>query len=270
MTNVIIVGAGICGSSLARAAKAAGLGIVVVDDNRPTDSLAAAAVLRRAWHSADEIALFDRSMALYREWGVPVLSSAVVTSYRGTEPKVQPDWHMVAPALPLWAASIAGHATAIDGGVAIDARPTARGPESDRTVAGDRVLWATGRYGGNVSGVTHGVTWVHDDPIAGLVNPSIMRVHHLAPYKSVMAGAVGGRARFGSSSASTSEKAWQQAREMLAEAERIGMIKDRANWEPRAGVRVKAAPATTLGGMHRTGYALAPALAERIIARVGR
>lgn len=59
-------------------------------------------------------------------------------------------------------------------------------------------------------------------------------------------------------------------REVLAEAERIGMIKDRANWEPRAGVRVKSAPAAILGGMHRTGYALAPALAERIIARVGR
>ena len=260
MTNVIIVGAGICGSSLARAAKAAGLGIVVVDDNRPTDSLAAAAVLRRAWHSADETALFDRSMALYREWGVPVLSGAIVTNYRHTEPKIDPDWHMIAPALPLWPASIAGHASAIDGGVAV----------LGREIEAHHVLWATGRYGGNVSGVTHGVTWVHDDPHAALVNPQMMRVHHVAPYKSVMAGVVGKRARFGSSSANTAEKAWEQARYFKELGIREQIIEDVEGWRPVYGQRVKSAQAATLGGMHRTGYALAPALAERIIARVGR
>lgn len=271
MSNILVVGAGICGSSLIRAAKSAGFGVALIDDARPMDSLAAAAVLRRAWHKGDERALFDRTLQLYAQWGVPLLSGAIVTSYRRTPPKHDADWHMVAPADPLWQASITGHATAIDEHtVAIDARPTARGPESDHEVVANHVLWATGRYQGEVGGVTYGVTWVHDDPLAALVNPQIMRVHHIAPYKSVMAGTVGRRARFGSSSATSSEKAWDQARSMLDLGEAEGIIKDKANWEPKIGVRVKSAKAATLGGMHRTGYALAPALAERIIARIGR
>lgn len=253
--RILIIGAGICGSSLARAAQAAGHEVTVVDDHLACDSLAAAAVLRRAWHTGGERALFNRTMALYRQWGVPVTSGAVVTSYRREDVRTDPDWHLVDPSAPLWTSVTPGHAVALDHGISL----------GDTRIDADHVLWATGRHRGEVSGVTFGVTWVHPDPVIGLGTPETLRVHHCAPYKTMIAGVAGATARFGSSSASSIAKAREQANSMLAEANRLGMITDMANWSPREGIRVKSAPAATLGGMHRTGYALAPALAERLI-----
>lgn len=257
MTKLIIVGAGVCGSMLARAATAAGHEFVLVNDDKPIDSLSAAAVLRRAWHKDHERTAFDRSMALYAEWGIPLLHGAVVTSYRRSSPKQDSDWRMIAPSLPLLEPNVRGHATAIPGGVKV----------GSRTLLG-KVLWATGRYGDGATGLTHGFTWIHDDPRAGLVDPGIMRVHHVAPYKSVMAGAVGGKGRFGSSSASSKEKAWEQALYFRKLGVTEGIIRNADDWYPVYGMRVKTTPSATLGGMHRTGYALAPALAESVIKNI--
>jgi len=259
--NILIVGAGICGSALTIAAVRAGHTVTLVNDDQPMDSLSAAAVLRRAWHAGSERALFNRTLDLYAEWDIQLLTGAVVTSYRRSEPKYDPDWRMIDPAAPLVTASVSGHAVGVGEGVV---------RVGEQTFHPDATLWATGRYGGEVTGVTYGVTWVHDNPDAALIDPAHMRVHHIAPYKSVMAGEVGGRARFGSSSATSSDKARQQAKDMYALGVREGIIRDDSGWYAVSGQRVKTAPNATLGGMHRTGYALAPALAERIIARIGR
>lgn len=261
MSEVIVIGAGICGSSLARAAVAAGYPVMLIsDDSRPRESLAAVAVLRRAWHKGEERGYVDRSMALYREWGVPVISGAVVTNYRFPGiVRLDPDWHMIAPEGPLCTPDVRGHAELSDEGVDVG---TTRYPASN-------VLWATGRYGPHTGGISYGVTWVSDDPADALVSPESLRVHHIAPYKTVVAGVVGGRARYGSSSAATDVKAISAAHGLMEIGIREGIVRPSRSWYPILGRRVRHAPFATLGGMHRTGYALAPALAEIAVSMIG-
>lgn len=258
---IVIVGAGIAGSSLARLARQRDLPVTVVSSARP-DSFAATAVLHRAWHRRDpaEEKLYDRTLSLYAEWGIPVRSGGWVTGYRRREvvPRFDPDWRLLDPLAPLATPDIVATARKMPGGVLLG---TGRG------LLADRVYWCTGATTGR--GITHGVTWAHPKSSA-LAEPDRIRVHHYAPYKTICAGMAGSTARLGSSSAATADAARKQAVGMLALALRVGLITTDQGWRPIHGRRCHelSMPAegihVPVGGLHRTGYALAPALAERL------
>ena len=252
--SAVVVGAGIAGSSVAAALRDRDVEATVVSDPMvPPDSLAGAVVLRRAWHKGDERALFDRTMALYRARGVEVARGGLVTSYQrpGAPGRPDKDWALLHPAAPLVRPNLERRVSRLSA----DALALARG-------AG-RVFWCPGIYTAEVSGITWGVTWTHPDRCV-LAQSDALTVHHLAPYKTIVAGFVGGEVRLGSSSAASLPKAAQQAESILSAMYSAGLITSLAGWTPLVGRRCTGARAD-IGGLHRTGYALAPALAERLV-----
>jgi hypothetical protein len=256
---IIVVGAGIAGSCLARHLHDRGLDCRVVSAGRP-NSTAAAALLRRGYHHGDQLALFDRSLELLKRWSVDVHSGGWVTNYRKPHQhaREEADWHVLNPLGPLVEPDIIGTAYRHAAGVLVD---------GSRWSA-DLVLWATGADRG--TGITHGVTWTHKDPSV-LTAPKRLRLHHVAPYKTIVAALVGGQVRLGSSSASSEATAHAQAEKMLTAAYEVGMIRSLHGWLPEHGLRCRGTQEISegihraVGGFHRTGYAMAPAATERIV-----
>ncbi|KGI79339.1 hypothetical protein IL38_23815 [Actinopolyspora erythraea] len=265
--HTIIVGAGIAGSSLARALRAAESTVTVVaNPDLPEHSRAAAALLRSAYHAKHpgEDSLFHRSLDLYAHWGIDLLTGGLVTNYRtpGRAPRPDPDWYLLDPAAPLLAPDRRGHAAPTETGIALD------GDE----LAADTVVWCTGAATGPATPrgtLTYGHTWTHPDPDV-LTHPDALRIHHWAPYKTIAAGRLGTLARLGSSSAKHPATAEKQAHAMLATAVDTGIIRTHTGWTCHTGIRSKTETSGlihtggrhyALTGLHRTGYALAPALA---------
>lgn len=256
--RAVVVGAGIAGSSLALALREAGHEAIVVSDPASAlDSMAAAAVLRRAWHAGTERAMYDRSLGLYSARGVEVIRGGWVTSYLrpGAEPRWDKDWALMDPAAPLVSADVAGHAVPDGPGVRV----------SGIVIDADRVFWCPGAHARHCDGESWGVTWVHDDP-AVLAQTDGLTVHVVAPYKTIVAGVVGGHVRLGSSSAATPDKAMAQADKLLGLFDHVGLVTSTKGWRAMLGRRVTRTGGATIGGLHRTGYALAPAMAEAIVA----
>lgn len=259
--RIVVVGAGIAGSSLTRLARAAGHEVTLVSGEYPPHSLAGMCILRRGYHVGKVIELrwFDRSLKLYEAWGVPVLTGGLVSSYRrpGADLRVDPDWRMVDPAAAL-----------LDPDIICDVT----GPDDDLVVSlnADHVVMATGR--GEGGAYSYGCTWVNCDPERLRIDPRAVRVHHMAPYKTLCAGVVAGHARMGSSSAVNPKAAQEQAWKMMDLAREIGFASP-VGWELTTGRRyngkriIRHHPAGTweLSGFHRTGYAQAPAAAEVLL-----
>jgi glycine/D-amino acid oxidase-like deaminating enzyme len=263
--KVIVVGAGIAGCSVVRACWAKGYAVTHITDGQAAGSLAATAILRRGYHVKDrrDVQLWDRSIELYRQWKVQMREGALVTSYRNPNLKLDKDWRMLDPAEPLIevaALAIKGIAVSADG-----RKVTLR---NGKEFTGDKVVMAIGSSTGKGK-ITHGVTWVAHK---SALNEYTLRVHHMAPYKTLTAGVVGGSARLGSSSATTAEAAREQAHKMLRLAEELG-IAVKNGWTPVYGQRIQTEPRAfqhpdghyVLTGYHRTGYALAPAEAEEMV-----
>ena len=259
-TDLIVVGAGIAGSSLARAARARGLEVTVVSLGTP-DSTAALAALRGAYHKGAEIPRYARSVELLLEWGCVVAEGATVTNYRspGVE-RLDLDWLLIDPIKPLVAPDIDSWATQVDANtVKLDIS------HFSQELTAEHIVFCVGahRESGRIS---HGYTMSHPDP--GALVRSHMRVHHMAPYKSVMMGLVNGQPRLGSTSAPTEGQARAQIAKMLDAADDAGLITTRSGWIAEYGRRVQVSDRLTpgnFGGFHRTGYALAPAMAEEFV-----
>lgn len=259
--KVVVIGAGIAGSSLVRALEARGQRPVLIGTTW-AESRAALALLRRGYHHDGELPLFDRSLELYARWGVPIRWGAKVTNYRYPlrSPRWDEDWGVIEPHLPLRAPDRIATVYRTPRGILI-------GTE-DRVHVADLVLWAGGAALEG-TGVTYGTTWTHDSLSA--VPTHVTRVHHMAPYKSLAVAPFPGGVRLGSSSAPTEAKAIEQGRAMLDAAHRLGLITTLAGWKAVTGRRCKGTLATDDGihhvfaGFHRTGYALVPALAEQFV-----
>lgn len=259
--NVVVVGAGIAGSSLVRALEARGERPVLIG-TQWCESLAALALLRRAYHSDGQLPLFDRSVELYARWGVPIRWGAQVTNYRYPDRAARwdQDWGVIEPALPLRTPDRHGTVYRTPRGILI-------GTE-DRVHKADLVLWAGGAAHEG-TGITYGTTWIHDS--LSVVPSHLTRVHHIAPYKSLAVAPFSGGVRLGSSSAATEAKALEQGRAMLQVAYDRGLINTLAGWKAVTGRRCKGTLAVDGGihhvfaGFHRTGYALVPALAEQFV-----
>jgi hypothetical protein len=266
--RLIVVGAGIGGSALARVARARGHEVTLIAQPDNPHSLAATAVLRRAYHKGEEAWTWDGSLKFYQDWGIPLVSGGQVTNYRTPDapPRLDKDWHLIDPVAPLVRPDVHGHVPSVPTGPTVSL-------SDGRSFDGDVVVLTPGHGPLSPSGhVTFGVTWAHPDP-GVLTHQEGVRVHHWAPYKSIVAGTVAGSARLGSSSASTAKAAYEQAQNLLALSWDIGMINSVKGWTAQAGIRLQtrehhhhvADRVFWFGGFHRTGYALAPSLAHQLI-----
>jgi hypothetical protein len=261
---IIVVGAGITGSSLSHHLRDRDIEHQVFDSGNPA-SVAAVALLRRGYHHGDQLALFDRSLELFKRWGVNVRQGGWVTNYRkpDREPREEADWFVIDPLEPLVKA-VPATCYPLDMGVGTETM------NQYEFYSASRVLWATGATRQPI-GATFGVTWLHEQPDRALTMPDRVRLHHYAPYKTIAAAKVGRRARLGSSSASTTDGAVQQGRKMLQAAYEMGMISTVSGWTAELGMRCKGSELagdgihSYVGGFHRTGYAIAPAATERVV-----
>jgi hypothetical protein len=261
---IIVIGAGIAGSSLVHHLDERGIEYrhLASADSASTTSVA---LLRRGYHHGDQLALFDRSLELLKKWHTPVRQGGLVTNYRTPDraPRHEDDWYLVNPLSPLLNAEFRGEARPVStDGVLLE------GPEGERFWRG-QVIWATGAAL-HPAGLTFGVTWIHDRPDV-LNSVDELRLHHYAPYKTIAAACVNGQARLGSSSARTDVGAMEQAKKMLQAAYEVGIINSLTGWTAEIGIRCKGVEAQPpcgqyFGGFHRTGYAIAPAAAERLVA----
>jgi hypothetical protein len=269
MTELIVVGAGIAGSCVARMARERGHEVTLIAGERRPDSLAATAVLRRAYHTGkpSELEAWDYAVGMYAEWGVQMTRGGVVSSYRKplADPIEDPDWLLLDPAEALVKPDVVREVLSVHGVRAWYGR-------GDGLVAG-AVVAACGAQGALApsGAVTFGVTWLAAPD--ALRAPDEVRVYQYAPYRTIVAGVAGGRARVGSSSSVSEEGAVTQARKMLGVAGDLGWLTTREGWEMRVGMRVKTDDHWRraedghweIGGFHRTGYALAPMAAREVL-----
>jgi Pyridine nucleotide-disulphide oxidoreductase len=266
--KIIIVGAGIGGSVLARIAREKGHDVYLVAKGDEPHSLAATAVLRRAYHGGkpDELAAFDYAVGQYQLWGIPMARGAFYSSYKNVNERLDQDWMLVDPAAPLVKPDLHAEVISVFGNKAWLGH--------GKYLTGDAVVAAVGA-GSPLSPegkLTWGVTWEHHGSSA-LRDPDLLHTYQWAPYKTLMCGVIGGMCRVGSSSASKKETAQEQGRKMLAHAARMGWLTTAEGWLPRLGARLQTPqqwwrePEGTwrLGGFHRTGYALAPLAASQLL-----
>jgi hypothetical protein len=268
--KLIVIGAGIAGSCLARLAREAGIDVTVVAQEGKPDSLAATAILRRGYHAGkrEELEAWDYAVECYERWGVHMQRGGAVSSYRrvGAEAREDADWLLLDPAVPLVKADAEDEVVSVHGG------RVWFGP--GRGITGDAVVVAGGARS-NLSSedgkITWGLTWVHQED--ALKEPEKLKVYQYAPYRTIVGGAAGGMARVGSSSSVTEAGAVEQGEKMLRTAWDLGWLRTRNGWEMRVGARLKTERRWwrtedghwEVGGFHRTGYALAPRTAQEII-----
>lgn len=266
--KIIVVGAGIAGSAFARIARDEGHEAVVVAERGLPHSVAATAVLRRAYHRGDpsQLTAFDYALGQYKLWDIPLTQGGLYSSRRLPEEREDADWYLIDPVAPLIEPDVREQVVSVMG-------PRAwLGP--GRYMMGDAVVLAVGATGplAPTGKITWGITWQHSGP-AALTLPQQLRVHQYAPYRTMMAGVVGGYARLGSSSAVKQETAIKQADSMMRMAWDLGWLTTARGWEALLGARVQTAGNWwrepeghwRLTGFHRTGYALAPGAARELL-----
>lgn len=271
--KLIVVGAGIAGSCVARHARARGHYVIVVDrDRSQAASNAALCVARRSWFKGWERDRLDYALAWYLSHGWLEAQGALVTNMKG-ETSEQHDWSLINPHGPLVEPDIQADVQAVhhddgtvvfsDGDLRADAVIVTAGIDSNRFALDepDTPLW--------------GVTWVCPlDGTNGLVDDVPIRVVHTGPYRSLIGARVGGIAKLGSSRATTPERAREIAGVMFTQAMQRGLIKG-GPWSTIEGCRAVAAEpgaprrlgAKTwrLSGFGRVGYSQAPARARDLV-----
>jgi hypothetical protein len=263
MSNLIVVGAGIAGSSTARVARSLGWDVTVIDPHpENAASRAALATIRPTWFDKSGKALAAQSWEWYKAWGAAICQTAVVTDWRNLTHRTQKDWWMVDPFLPLVQPDIRATVTEIcDGEVSLD--------NGDVRKA-DAVLNCAGLLFTSTSTLMPGATLVSEDAV---MDAEPLRVHQLRPYHTLTVGKIGEYVRLGSSINKDQAKANDEVWKMLAQAEDVGIVQPGAHWRLIEGKRVrqpgnellypeKGKTSTALGCLARTGYAFAPAIAH--------
>jgi glycine/D-amino acid oxidase-like deaminating enzyme len=263
--KLIVVGAGIAGSSATRIARDKGWDVTLID-HAPDQaaSRSALATIRPTWFDKAERDDLERSWEWYTKWGAASSREAYVSNWRDPEVKKQKDWWLVDPILPLVEPDITEPVVNIYPWFVTT--PT-------QEIAADAILNCTGAYGADLSrDVTlfAGVTWISR---TAELDYEPYRVHHLRPYKSLSAARINGVTRVGSSIAATADKAVDDAKEMLMTAIALGIVKQ-GDWEMSLGWRAKGRGGIPIypelgqrnayfSGLARSGYGLSPAIAEK-------
>ena len=264
--KLIVIGAGIAGSSATRIARDKGWDVTLID-NAPENagSRSALATIRPTWFDKAERVDLERSWDWYTKWGAAGSREAYVSNWRNREVKKQKNWWLVDPILPLVEPDVRERVVGIyDKHVTTDA---------GQLIEGDAILNCTGAYGSELSrDVTlfAGVTWISRN---AELDYSPYRVYHLRPYKALSVAQINGVTRLGSSIAATADKAIDDAKEMLMTAIALGIVKQ-ADWEMSLGWRAKGKGGIPIypelgqrnayfSGLARSGYGLSPAIAEK-------
>jgi len=264
--KLIVVGAGIAGSSATRIARDKGWDVTLIDHApEQSASRSALATIRPTWFAKSERADLERSWEWYKAWGAAGTREAHVSNWRDREVKTQKDWWLVDPILPLVEPDLTERVVGIY--KTFVTTPT-------KEIAADAILNCTGAYGADLArDVTlfAGVTWISTD---AQLDYSPYRVHHLRPYKSLSAAQINGVTRVGSSIAATADKAIQEAQDLLEQAHHLGIVQPDATWEMSLGWRAKGKGGIPIypelgqrnayfSGLARSGYGLSPAIAEK-------
>jgi hypothetical protein len=270
--ELIVVGAGIAGSALARLARAAGHSVLVVADPDWTPASAASlAVARRRWQEGTNRTRLDFSLEWYRRNGWLLAQQALVTDQRDRT-RVQTDWYALDPTGPLVAPDVPGVAV-----LAARGRVTLRGGP---TLSANRVVIAAGHGTAELhpslepDRLMFGHTWIGEGNLTG----ADLRAVHLGPYRSMIAVRHGGHTRLGSTRATTHAGSLEAAMRMLDDALERGMVKPGA-WRTVDGVRAMGSThgrpervdyqTWSLTGLARCGYSLAPARAAELLTAMG-
>lgn len=242
-----VVGRGVAGSAIARAAREAGWRVRVIDKSPTPDASACAlALLRDTW--ADPVAV-AYAIESYREAGCEVIEGI-------QRPMPNGGW-------------------ATRAGWAVEVRPyfvpadlTARAPLGLADPGATVTVQAVGP--GLIGEQSYGYTWVHPDPSA-LTFEGCRSVGQWATFLAGVRYRSG--ARFGSGSADTIAKANEIAVEQFKRAKELGWLARIDGWRMIGGIRVKREPywrdegggLFSFGGFHRSGFALAPLAARDAI-----
>jgi glycine/D-amino acid oxidase-like deaminating enzyme len=266
--KLIVIGAGIAGSSTTRIARSKGWDVTLIDHApEQSASRSALATIRPTWFDKTERDDLERSWEWYSQWGAAGSREAYVSNWRDRSVKKQKDWWLVDPITPLVAPNL------IERVIKIDKQCVTT--DSGQIIEADAILNCTGAYGADLAhDVTMfaGVTWISRN---AELDYSPYRVHHLRPYKSLSAAQINGVTRVGSSIATTADKAIDDAKEMLMTALALGIVKS-GDWEMSLGWRAKGKGGIPIypelgernayfSGLARSGYGLSPAIAEKWI-----
>lgn len=251
MFDLIIVGAGIMGSTLARMAIRRGLSVELIGLDAPS-SLAALALSRPAWSESHA-----EARAWYEGLGAVRATSALVSRASWPEPRRQEDWLLIDPGLPLL-------------------QPSRRAPVSwfpgmvshNRDVTPGRLVVVSAPAHGLLPD-SYGTTVVGDNPGA----ETGLYIHWLRPYHHIAVVVDEYRCRLGSSVARTRDGADDRAIRMIAEARDAGLPAP-VNWMLHRGqrygkstLRSEKPGLVLMEGMARSGYAEAPRLARELLDR---
>lgn len=268
--KIIVIGSGIAGSSAARVAREMGHNVCVVDK---APALAASrvslATIRPSWYGQDDQKLISQSWEYYKSWGAAITQEALVSDWKSKqEPKIQDGWWLADPLIPLVTPDIIGEVASIK-----NKNVTLSNGE---TLTSDAVYIATG---------VHDSSFYADfKPYAGAtlisktanVVGSLLRVHKLRPYYDLTAGMTSDGCRLGSSISVDPDKAVSDVWEMLDIANNLKIVTKANDWKLVLHFRAKpksknvlrpenGQKITKINGLHRSGYGLCPALAEKWI-----
>lgn len=275
MTEIIVIGAGIAGSSVTRALRARGRKVVLVaSPDTPPASLAALCVTRNTWYTGAQKEAQGRSVELYREWGALRGTEGVASTWRKPEPRPQAGWLAIDPIAPLLAPDVEARVTGISS-PANGFRAKVQ-VEMGETLTADTVIVAAGPASWPLLGLeppktTWGATGLGDP--GTLSSP--LRAHLIRPRHHVLGVDLGPEVRVGSSTAQDPATARGRLGHMVEVALGAGMMSDgprrivvaqRAMGE--AAPRQLAPHLWLMAGYGRVGYSLAPAHGEALACRL--
>lgn len=254
MTDLVVVGNGVAGSSVARAARERGLSVLVVGNGAPAASSAALCVVRPAWLPREARPDVAAAVAAYEAVGAIVAATADVSSWVNPEPETRGGW---------WAVDPARWTVPLDEAATWPEVPEARATVVCLGAAGDRA--GTRRWG--ATAVHRAVT---------LTGP-IVRAHASRPRRVETAVRVGRTWRVGSTVAPTEAVAVDRLGALVAASpvlDRLGDPLDvvtglRLYADDGSRLRRRLGPTTwALDGFGRLGFSLAPAAARFLVDEV--
>lgn len=252
--DLIVVGAGICGSAATIAARTTGATVLHLAAEETPHSTAAAAVARSTYLTPPQRPHLPASLNLLRE--AITCTGALFSNYQTPHkrPTQRPDWWLIDPRAPLLSPDVTTAVLHVSPG---------RVETDTGTYTAPAILLATGATShlSPRGTTTWGTTWT--GPVDALVYPDLLRVHLYAPYKAITAGPAHGHARVGSSSGPTPDAALEAGQAMLQRATDAGLVATPHAFTPLTGARLKTTTTALfhtptlawVGGHHRNGYA---------------
>lgn len=268
--NIAIVGAGVAGSLLTRELQHLGhYPILIASEAIPEATRAALGVLRPGWETGAGRARVKQAIDYYAELGAAAGRGAWVTSTKAPAGRLDPGYWLVNPDRIL----LGPHLVADVANVASTAHGALIEFIDGSTMTADRAIIAAGPMTAHLAHTTplpatYG--WTAALPGARLDTEHPIRVHHYAPYRSIMAVQHGDHVRVGSSRHADPDRAAADAQQMLARALDAGMVHNATdvNWlqgrrahHTQPGTWEHRGNVTLFAGLARVGLGVTPAAA---------